>query len=167
MLRSYGAVSVTGFAQPIRQQLLPLLVEGITSRLAREPPAADAGARRKDATIESVVRETTQEILDRKTQDDQGESGKDAGKPQRKRLPAAIQRGDIEQLRLYEQVYTFGKAKRNRLATLGKPGAGGRRSDYNSGADWPLAARCGARFQRARLAGPHSDPDRCIGRLIA
>jgi hypothetical protein len=109
ILNNFGAVSVTDFNQAIRQQLLPPLVDGITSRLT-QPPAGSLreGAHRKDQTMDSVLRATIEEIRSRKDRQDSGDPAKKGGDT--KPLPASVTPNDIDALEFHnESVYRQGK----------------------------------------------------------
>lgn len=108
VLRSYDAKSVTGFTQAIRQALIPHLIGGMTTRLARTPaPSPDVSPLRKDQTIERVIRETVEEIRGKKDRREPGQPAtkEDRGKP----LPASVTPADIDVLD-----YNYEQANRHR-----------------------------------------------------
>lgn len=60
-----GAVSVTGFSQPINQDLIKPLIEGLQRRLAGDQFGRDRNQIRKDQSIDGILRETIEEIRQR------------------------------------------------------------------------------------------------------
>jgi YD repeat-containing protein len=90
ILGSYGAVSVTGFNQPIPQPVLAPLMSAIEEVLNNRPSEASPGAMRKHQTIEKFIRQAIEELQ---------------RNPSKYDLPPSVTPSDLENLKgLYERI---------------------------------------------------------------
>ena len=99
-LRDAGAVSVTGFLQPIQQHLLDHIVRRLQRRMVSPSEDTGSNTKRGDRSVSEMLRATIKDILDEYEQD---------GLPEQQH----IRKPDIDVLRWY-----FERLGKTRLRTL-------------------------------------------------